>query len=277
MVYLLLAIASSAAISILMRLSTHTVRGNLTMLATNYLVCSLLGAAYAGFDPALGAPGFGITVGLGILNGVLFLVSFLLLQVNTRRSGIVLSSIFMKLGLLVPFVMSVLVFREKPTGLQLTGFCAAIGAIILLNLKKDPAAGKPGPGLLLLLLLGGSADAMAKVFDALGPAALEDQFLFFTFAVAFVLCVLLTLCCREKPGKEAFLYGALIGIPNFFSSKFLLGALNSIPAVVAYPTFCVTTMLIVTLTGVLVFREKLSRLQWLALALILAALAMLNI
>ena len=69
----------------------------------------------------------------------------------------------------------------------------------------------------------------------------------------------------------------LIGIPNFFSAKFLLGALAKLNAVVVYPSFSVATLLIVTLTGVVLFRERLSRQQWAALGAIVAALVLLNI
>ena len=118
---------------------------------------------------------------------------------------------------------------------------------------------------------------MSKVFERLGPAELSDSYLFFTFAVAFVLSAGLVLYRKEKPGVPEILFGAAIGIPNFFSAKFLLGALTRLPAVVVYPSFSVATLLIVTLTGVVVFRERLRKLQWLALAAIIAALIFLNI
>ena len=69
----------------------------------------------------------------------------------------------------------------------------------------------------------------------------------------------------------------LVGIPNFFSAKFLLGALKDIAAVIVYPVYSVATILVVTVTGVLVFRERLERKQWLALGMILVALVLLNI
>ena len=212
-----------------------------------------------------------------MLSGVLFLSGFVLFQSNTRKNGIVLSSIFMKLGLLVPILVSALFFNEIPTVVQVAGFCIAIGAIVLINLKNETGAQGFSMGLILLLLAGGGADAMAKVFEVLGPAALSDQFLFYTFAVAFVLCVALVIRKKERPGFREFLFGAIIGIPNFFSSKFLLGALTKLPAVVVYPTFSVATMLIVTLMGVVVFKERLSKIRWFALGAIIAALIMLNI
>jgi multidrug transporter EmrE-like cation transporter len=87
----------------------------------------------------------------------------------------------------------------------------------------------------------------------------------------------LVLYKKEKPGVQEILFGTLIGIPNFFSAKFLLGALTELPAVVVYPTFSVAALLTVTLSGVAIFRERLSKTQWAALAAIIAALVFLNI
>ena len=278
MFFLILAILSSAMVSIVMRLSTDKVSANLSMLATNYFVCSLLGAVYGGFKLVVPqVDGFSVTVWLGLLSGVLYLVGLVMFQTNTRTKGIVLSSVFMKLGLLVPIAASVLLFHEIPTHSQIAGFCIAVVAIVLINLKKDGNGRGFGFGLIVMLLLSGGADVMAKVFDVFGPAQLSALYLFYTFATAFVLCVVLVVHKKERPGFQELLYGTLIGIPNFFSAKFLLAALTKLPAVVVYPSFSVATMLIVTLTGVAVFRERLSKVQWAALAAIIAALILLNI
>ena len=138
MFHLLLAIVSSSLIAIIMRLSSDKVSGNVSMLAVNYTVCALLGAAYAGFD--LFVPevsGFPMAMGLGVLSGFFYLGGFMLFQSNTGKNGIVLSSIFMRLGLLVPIVVSILIFGEFPTWTQTLGFVIALLAIILLNLKKE--------------------------------------------------------------------------------------------------------------------------------------------
>ena len=278
MFFLILAILSSAMVSIVMRLSTDKISANLSMLATNYFVCSLLGAVYGGFKLVVPqVDGFSVTVWLGLLSGVLYLAGLVMFQTNTRTKGIVLSSVFMKLGLLVPIVASVLLFHEIPTHSQMAGFCIAVVAIVLINLKKDGNGRGFGFGLIVMLLLSGGADVMAKVFDVFGPAQLSALYLFYTFATAFVLCVVLVVHKKERPGFQELLYGTLIGIPNFFSAKFLLGALQDIAAVIVYPVYSVATMLIVTLTGVAVFRERLSKVQWAALAAIIAALILLNI
>ena len=214
---------------------------------------------------------------LGIVSGILYLVSFILLQKNTEKNGIVLSSVFMKLGLLVPIFLSVIFFNEKPSFIQITGFITAIIAIILINIKKDEKTNNFGIGLIMLLLLGGGADAMSKVYEHIGNADLINQFLFYTFLTALILCSCYAIVRKEKPEFKDILFGAVIGIPNFFSSKFLIAALGELPAVVTYPTFSVATILLVTLTGVIVFKEKLSKLQWISLSLIVITLVFLNI
>lgn len=46
MIYLILAIISSTAISVVMRLSDKYVKNNMTMFASNYLICGLLSFAF---------------------------------------------------------------------------------------------------------------------------------------------------------------------------------------------------------------------------------------
>lgn len=81
----------------------------------------------------------------------------------------------------------------------------------------------------------------------------------------------------QRVGKWEAIFGLLVGIPNFFSSKFLLRALEDVLAVVAYPVYSVGGILVVTLAGVMLFRERLEKKQWLGMAMILAALVLLNI
>lgn len=276
--YLLLAIFASSMISIIMRLSTGRVTGHYSMLATNYFVCGILGALYSDFSLfATQTTGVSTAIGLSVLYGVILLSGLVLLQSSTNKNGIVLSSLFMKLGLLVPFLVSILFFHEVPTGLQITGFCVAAGAIVVFNLKKDGQVNRFGIGLILLLLASGGGDAIVKIFEAMGPEVLSNHFLCLSFSVAFVLCTGLVLFKKERPDTKALLYGSMIGVANFFSSKFILGALTQIPAVVVFPSYSVATMLVVTLSGVVFFKERLSKQQRLAFGAVIAALIMLNI
>lgn len=279
MLNLLLAVASSALVSITMRLSESKVKNNTAMLAVNYIMCLLLSWAGTGFTNLFPtASGRGLALTLGSINGFLYLAGFLLLQINIRKNGVVLSSTFMKLGLLVSMLVSVLLFREMPGMLQWGGFFLAVAAIVLINYRPGTQKAESKLGLLLALLAGGTADSMSKVFEELGNPQLSDHFLLYTFLMAFVLCVLLSVSGKKgRPGKWEWGFGLLIGIPNFYSAKFMLAALKTVSAVIVYPVCSVGTILVVTTAGVLLFKERLEKRQWIALAMILVALILLNI
>ena len=278
MLYLILAIASSALVSIFIRLSENYVKNNISMLCMNYMMCLILAVGYTGMDKVFETgEGFGTAIGLGVVNGILFLASFVLLQINVRRNGVVLSATFMKLGVLVPTLLSVIAFREKPEVQQVIGFLVALLAIVLINFEKGQGEAGFKIGLILLLLGGGSGDAMAKIYDEVGPAQFEEQFLCFTFASALVLCVILAIKKQQKLTKTDILFGLLVGIPNYFSARFLLKAVGEVPAVVAYPTYSVATIVVISLVGMLCFKEKITKRQQVAIGIILVALVLLNI
>ncbi len=277
--YLVLAVISSMLVSVIMRVSEKHIRNNISMLASNYLMCIALAAVSTGTLNLFPVSweGFPFCVGLGLISGLFYVGSFMLLQWNTKVNGIVLSSMFMKLGVMVPTVMAIAVFHEVPRAAQVAGMAIALMAILLINLEKGGGKAASGIGLIFLLIGGGATDAMSKIYEELGVSALKNHFLLYTFIIAFVLCVL---ACRQK--KQGLTpvdlgFGLLIGIPNYCSALFLLLSLSSVPAMIAYPTYSVATIVLVTLVGVMAFRERLSRRQMAAMAMIFVALVLLNI
>lgn len=278
MIYLILAVASSALVSIVMRISEKRVSGNVGMLAINYVMCTILAGSYAGSANLFPqTEGIGVTVGLGVLNGFLYLAGFVLLQISVKRNGVVLSSTFMKLGMLVPMVLSVCFFGEVPQVFQIIGFVLAVTSIVLINFEKEETSMEFKAGLLLLLLSCGGAEGMSKVYEEIGSPALSETFLLYTFGVAFVLCMGLVIYRKEKIGKYEVLYGLLIGIPNFFSARFMLKSLETLDAVIAYPIYSVAGIVVVTLAGICFFKERLGKKQWIAIGMIMVALVLLNI
>lgn len=278
MIYLLLAILSSAAVAIMMRVAQQRIHYPIGLLAGNYIVCSAMALLLS--VPELNGitvRALGFPAALGILNGAFYLGGFALMQWNTRHNGVVLSSVFMKLGILVSTLLSVVWFGESPTLLQAVGFLLAVAAIVIINFQKGTSLSKKSWALLLMLLVAGMGDGMSKIYEVYGNAALQNLFLFFTFLAALLLCLVLMIRKKERLGIRELCYGAALGIPNFFSSLFLLKSLATVPAVIAFPTVNVAVILVVSLAGFLLFRERLSRRQIIGGLLICAALVLLNI
>ena len=277
MIYLILAVISSALVSVVMRLSQRFARNNITMLAANYVMCTAAAAILAGGMIPTGE-GAALTMGLGSFCGVLYLLGFVLLQWNIQRNGVVLPATFQKLGVLVPTIAAITVFGETARWTQLLGIAVAIGAILLMQGRGgDKAANRSTLGLIALLMCGGMSDVMSKVFQTWGNAEHGNYFLVFTFLIALVLC--LTLCAVKKQSVTVpdVLCGLALGVPNYMSARFLLWALREVPAVVVYPSFSVGTIIVVTLVGMFCFREQVEKRKLASLGLILGALVLLNV
>lgn len=278
MIYLILAVLSSSLVSIIMRLSGKYIRNDTAMLTCNYVMCSILSLLYMGSLNVFPLEeGIGFSLGLGLISGILYLGCFILMQWNVHKNGVALSSTFMKLGIVVPTIMSILLFHEKPTYLQIVGFIIAFFAIVLINMEKGGGSKKNALGLVALFLGGGICDACSKIYEFYGVPALKNQFLFYTFFSALALSILVVLMKKERLCKFDLLFGLLLGIPNYFSARFLLLSLEAVPAVLAYPTFSVATIVVVSLAGLLFFKEKLTKRQTLGISVILVSLILLNI
>lgn len=112
MLYLILAIISSSLVSIMMRVGEGRAKNNISMLSVNYFICMILAFVYTGAGNLLQTgEGIGTSIGLGVINGFFYIASLILFQNSVKHNGVVLSSIFMKLGIMVPLVISILLFK----------------------------------------------------------------------------------------------------------------------------------------------------------------------
>ena len=198
------------------------------------------------------------------------------MQYNIQINGVVMSSTFMKLGVLVPIVLSMMLFGEVPTGFQVFGLLLALTAILVLK-ENDRHQSVMILPLVFLMIGGGLTDFTSKIFEQYFISEWKDMYLFLTFVSALVLCLGLMILKKQKITKNELIYGFLIGIPNYFSARFLLLSLTQVPAVIAYPTYSIATILLVAALGYVMFQEQLSTRQMKAMVLIFAALILLNL
>ncbi|MBO5197796.1 MAG: MBL fold metallo-hydrolase [Lachnospiraceae bacterium] len=280
MIYLILAIVSSALISVCMRIGEKHVTNQMGMFMSNYAVCILFALLYLGANSDAGTAIFQLTgsaILMGAICGTLYLANFALLKFNMKSNGVVLSSTFMKLGVLIPTLMAIVVFREVPTLLQIGGILLAVISIVMIHFEKDAAGeGKSKLWLLIMLLVSGITDSMANVFEKLGVSEAKDGYLLITFFTAFLISLVLMLRSKSGVSKKDILFGIMLSIPNYYSARFLLLALTELPAVLVYPVCSVGTIVVITVVGILFFKEKLSAKKISALIMIMAALALLN-
>lgn len=279
MFYLILAIAGSTLMSVLMRFSEKHVQNNMGMFIANYAVCLILARVFMGSTTLLTTEaGIGSALLQGTFSGFLFLASLFLMEKNMRHNGIVLTSAFSKLGVLVPTLMAIVLFRERPEVIQLVGMAIALCAIGLMYFEKGAFSQGNRKDLLLgTLLVSGITDSMANIYDKTGSALFKDHYLFFTFFAAMIFSILVNMKKHGKITLKEIGFGVLVGIPNYLSARFLLLALGSVPAVITYPVYSVATIVAISLSGLLIFKESISKRKAFALLLVIVALVLLNL
>ena len=286
--FLILAIASSAAMALALKIFQSDEGNRYGIILGNYLTC-IVTAFIMIPDKSLLTQTDGKTALLGVIGGILFVVALVTMQSSIYYNGAILSSAFSKLGLLVPLALSILFWGERPGVLQIIGLLLVLAAVWIISGKEENArTGKGGIDekkqlflLIAVLLCFGMADAMAKVFERLGNREMDSAYFFILFCTAAILAVGLLLREKKRTGSKVLLRqllaGIIVGIPNYFSSALLLKALVGLPAILVYPCFSTGTILIVTLISAVFLKERLDGRKITGLVIILAALILLNI
>ena len=285
--FLVLAIVSSGSMALIMKAFQNEEGNRYGIILGNYLTCILVGFLMLP-DKTQVLRTERMTLLCGGIGGILFVAGLVFMQSSIAANGAILTSAFSRLGLLVPLLISIVFYREKPGIFQILGLVLTAAAMRLIGAggEDDAAAkdsGQAGKPLLLICVLFacGFADSMAKIFQNVGNREQDELYFFYIFLFAAILTGILLLREKYRNGKKVrskdLLSGIAVGIPNYFASALLLQALRRIPAIIVYPSVSTGTILLVTLISAILFKERPGRRQWIGLGLILAALILLNI
>ncbi|KAF2956925.1 EamA family transporter [Marinitoga sp. 38H-ov] len=265
MINLILAIICSSLIALIFKYSQKFKPNIFLVTSANYFIASmisffLIDKNFTNFPILLGIP-----------TGLIFFLSFLFYQKSIKNNGATLSGAFAKLGILYPVFLSMVIWKEIPKIINLAGIFLAILGIIIIYF---PAKGiKINSDLILLSLFGGISEFTNKIFQKYGMIEQKDIFLFFVFLSAMIF----SLFKVKKLSKKDIIIGFLVGIPNLFSSYFLILALDNISAPIVFISYSTGSILLITLVSYFYFKEKISINQKVGLFTILISLILLNL
>ena len=215
---------------------------------------------------------------VGVVSGVFFFLSFTYYQKSVKQNGVGLSGTFAKLGILIPMIFSIIIWREFPTEVQWTGIILSLVSIVMVNLSFSSIKKLDfNLTLTLLFIFGGMAEFSSKIYQKYALNEYKDIFLFTNFLIAFFISIFYAIRQKVDWNKRDILIGVTVGIPNLFSSYFLILSLDSLSASVAFPVFSAGSILSINIGGYLIFKEKISNKNKLAIGLIILALILMNI
>ena len=215
---------------------------------------------------------------IGILGGIFFFLAFVFYQKSVNEDGVGLAGTFAKLGILIPMILAIFFWNEIPQLIQWAGIILALIAIIIVNFpfKKDLKKAIRWT-LILLFIFGGLGEFANKIFQYYGQIHEKNLFLFFVFATAFVISLIYVIYRGDKFRLRDMIIGVFVGIPNLFSSFFLINALDELKTAVVFPIFSAGGIVVISLGGYFIYNESLNKKEKIAIILTIIALILINI
>lgn len=248
--YLIGALTASFLIGLILKIGELRGYERWAVIAANYLSAVLLSTVFVR-EFSLNWPV--ILFGLGI--GSLFPLGFVLFSRGLKEEGITATVTVGRLSLALPVIVSILLWGEQPGILEVFSLLI-IGGVILL---WEGRIGHVSLLLIMLFLCFGTIDSGLKFFKLRYPQADQGLFLFSLFVSALLWSWIYLGYRRIRVRRKELVGGLLLGIPNFFSSYFVLQALKTIPAYITFPFINTGLIILSALAGYFLFRESLDR------------------
>lgn len=288
MLYLLLSIFANVAIFMAFRSFSKFKINTLPAIVVNYGVCVITGSLYVGFGQVANSfdPTSTWFTSASIL-GLIFISTFFLMAHTTQKRGVSVATVASKMSLAIPVVFSLFIFKYAVSELDAwnyLGIALAFVSIWLVSRKKEKSSGEKLTFRFLLLpmgifLLGGLIDtSLNYVNHHFIDESIEPIYPIFIFLSAFIAGLLFCLLKKVKFGKKEIIGGICLGVPNYFSIYFNLKALSAFDnnGALVYPALNIGIIIGSTLLAIVLFKEKLSRLNYIGVALALVVIFLLS-
>ena len=240
------------------------------------------------------------SAGLAVWQGVLFFLGFFIMDRCTWRNGVALTTAAARASLVIPLILSALLLSQDMPNWPIVGLIIAAMLMIALSAESQKHDSTLQTGisdrsrriktmlaLLAVFLTYGISDFSLKLTQhsveaGCDSTAAVDMKTSSQMAIIFLSAALTALAVNLAKGSfrknpvsvKAVLGGLVLGLANCACTSCNLKALARISTSVFYPLYNIGIVVIGTVVGVLVFKEKLKAVQAAGLALAVAAIAL---
>lgn len=288
MEYLIFSAFCSVGIAHLLKMVVRSELRLAQVLMVNYFVATVAAAAQVSPEVGWVSPFSSPDLwAVGIVTGFIFIGTFFLYGHCVNINGVGLSLAAMRMSLAIPILISVFYFNEQIRFKGLIGMVLVFIALLLMIPKSKQnnienkvrkkankvSAYQSGFLLFLLFVLAGFGDTSLKLFERYFiEIAREEMFMSLVFLGAFFMSIAISWHAGAMwPSAFELLFGVLIGIPNLYSSIFMINALTEMDASKAFALVNVTIVVLGALTGYLFWKDKIQTRQLIGLVFGIAA------
>lgn len=282
MIYLLLSILSSTAIFVLFKLFDKYKINTLQAIVVNYataFICGLL-LFEEQIIPSeiIQTHWFKIAIGLGFL----FIAIFNVMALTAQKNGLTVVSVASKMSVIIPIVFGIYVYNESAGFQKITGIVLALIAVYLTSVKqKDEAVLSKALYLPIILFFGsGVIDTSVNHF---APKGNMQLFLAVIFGMAGCIGLIIlsykSIVLKEQFKIKSVPFGIMLGIANYCSMYFLLKALrvDGFESSSVFTINNVTIVAVSTLIGLLLFKEHISKTNWIGIIIAIVSIMLVTL
>ncbi|MBN1968463.1 MAG: EamA family transporter [Candidatus Delongbacteria bacterium] len=297
MIYLFLAILMSAMVSLVLKYSETRQLKRYVVTSINYIVASIASLimlinqkesiSYLFYKESVNGEISGtfiFTIVLGVVSGLLYFLGFILIQQSIKKNGVSITGAFSKLGIFIPVLFSIIFWNEVPDLLKLFGILLSFISVFVINYNKENKVSSLKNFnilLILVLLVVGTGDFTNKIFEKYANLEYKNLYLFILFFTALLISAYYSLKDflkeRYRLTFVTILTGIFVGLPNLFTSYFLIESFKDLNTGIAYSIFSSGTILLITTGGIVLFKEKPKKNEIIALGIIILALVTLSL
>jgi drug/metabolite transporter (DMT)-like permease len=279
MLFLILSILCSVTVGVIFKVGRKYTLSTTQIVAWNYVFALLL--CYFFYSPDLSAIDASAPWSIYIPLGVLLPTIFLFLAASIKHMGIVKTDAAQRLSLFIPIVAAWLLFDEEFNSIKLLAFLIALPALLLILSKKTDNLNNKWIYPAVVLVGFGTIDILFKQI-ALTTSLPFTSSLFIVFGISFgiILAVVLYEIAIKKAQFKSnnLLFGALVGVFNFGNILFYLKAHQAFaknPSTV-FAAMNMGVIIIGSIVGVVIFKEKVSRYNYFGLLLAIVAIVLIT-
>lgn len=281
MIWLLLSIFCSTLIFVIFKYFDRFGVDNLQAIIVNYIVACTLGMSTRGFDTPISALPQQSWFWSAFALGLIFIWLFRLMALASQKIGVAVVSIAVKMSLAIPVVFGILYYGEGSGIFKIVGILIALLSVYLATAKDGNTKIEKAYLKIPFILFFGSGimDTFLKYNqEELVPIVDQSLFTSTIFGLAAIFgSILLIIQWRKSESSfklKNLIAGIILGIPNYGSIYFLLKALghNGSESSLIFPINNVGIVAFSVLAGTLIFSEKLSRKNWIGMAMALLAI-----
>ncbi|OFX85376.1 MAG: hypothetical protein A2W99_08005 [Bacteroidetes bacterium GWF2_33_16] len=292
MIYLLLSILSSTAIYFIFKYIDKFKFNTFDIIIINYFTAAILGFLLSDIIHVNLSVFKNPWVPFSAIIGVLFILMFVVIARSSQVVGIAVTTVSNKMSVIIPITVSIIIDPlDILSNLKVIGIILALIAVFLTIYRKRKVDFHPRDIYLpIILFLGmGLVDSLVKYaqYNYVGDdtLALFTVFIFVMAAVAGLITKLLRrTSLKNLINPKILFWGIVLGISNYGSLYFLIRALNhktdlsnTFDGSIVFGVNNLGVIALSVLFGLIVFKEKLLKINWLGIIISFIAIYILSI